>query len=142
MDSTKNFGIILVRFMRFVQLLITLAAIAASQCVDAQGTLSTDNRLPPPPDTKNTRGRALYAPRPKLPAEVVARNLRGAGVCVVYLNPDGTVLRAKMLQSTGQPILDKLTIDTFSKWRFVPGAFKKVKIPITYLGKYPKPEKT
>ena len=131
--------------MRFARLLIALAAIAASQCVVAQGTVSTDDRLPPPPTAKNTsssRGRALYAPRPKIPAEVVAKNLRGAGVCVVYLNPDGTVLRAKMLQSTGEPILDKLTIDTFSKWRFVPGAFKKVKIPITYWGKYPKPEKT
>ena len=130
--------------MRFVRLLITLAAIAASQCVDAQAPVSND-RLPPPPTAKNTssfRSRALYAPRPKIPVEVIARDLRGAGVCVIYLNPDGTVSRAEMLQSTGQPILDKLTIDTFSKWRFVPGAFKKVKIPITYWGKYPKPEKT
>jgi len=131
--------------MRIAQLLITLAAIAPLQCVVAQDTVSTDDTLPPPPTPKNisrARAAALYAPRPKIPAEVVRKHLRGAGVCVLYVNPDGTVSRAEMLRSTGQPILDKLSVDTFSQWRFVPGTFKKVKIPVTYTGNYPKPEKT
>jgi TonB family protein len=75
---------------------------------------------------------AIYAPRPVIPAEVCARHLSGAGVFVVYLRPDGTVSHAKVLQSTGQPILDKVSIDAFSKWRFRATTVKKVKIPITY----------
>jgi TonB family protein len=77
---------------------------------------------------------AIYAPHPMYPwppAEVIMMHLAGEGVCLLYLRPDGTVERAEMLVSTGQPLLDKLTIKTFSKWRFVPGP-KKVTIPITY----------
>jgi TonB family protein len=83
---------------------------------------------------------AIYAPRPKFPwppAEVIMMHLTGEGVCLLNLRPDGTVERAQMLVSTGQPLLDKLTIDTFTKWRFVPGP-KKVTIPITYASNYAK----
>jgi TonB family protein len=82
---------------------------------------------------------AIYAPRPQIPAEARARHLSGAGVFVVYVRPDGTVSRAEMLQSTGQPILDRVSIDAFSKWRFRPTTIKKVKIPIRYIGNYTKP---
>lgn len=83
---------------------------------------------------------AVYAPRPKFPwppAEVIMMHLTGQGVCLLHLRPDGTVERAQMLVSTGQSLLDKLTIDTFTKWRFVPGP-KKVTIPITYTSNYAK----
>jgi len=83
---------------------------------------------------------AIYAPRPKFPwppAEVIMMHLTGEGVCLLHVRPDGTVERAEMLVSTGQPLLDKLTIDTFSKWRFVPGP-KKVTIPIIYTSNYAK----
>jgi TonB family protein len=84
-----------------------------------------------------------YAPKPKVPAEARAKHLSGSGVCLLHVRPDGSVARAEMFQSTGQPLLDKATIDGFSKWRFFPGAVKskdgRVKIPITYTGNYPKP---
>jgi TonB family protein len=85
---------------------------------------------------------ATFAPKPEVPAEARARRLSGAGVCVVYVRPDGTVERAEMLQSTGQLLLDKASIDAFSRWRFVPDSVKKVKIPIRYTGNYTKPSKT
>lgn len=78
---------------------------------------------------------ALYAPRPYIPEEALAKHLTGAGVCLLHLRSDGTVARAEMIQSTGQPLLDKATVDCFSKWRFVPATLnktKKIKIPITY----------
>jgi TonB family protein len=85
-----------------------------------------------------------YAPKPQLPDEARAKHLSGAGVCLLHVRPDGTVERAEMIQSTGQPLLDKATVDCFSKWRFVPSAISaikngKVKIPITYTGNYTKP---
>jgi TonB family protein len=97
---------------------------------------------PPPvgPHEEPAREVAIFAPKPVVPAEARARHLSGAGVCVVYVRPDGTVERAEMLQSTGQPVLDKASIDAFSRWRFVPSSVKKVKLPIRYTGNYTKPK--
>jgi TonB family protein len=99
---------------------------------------------PPPvgPHGEPARKIATYAPKPEVPADARARHLSGAGVCVVYVRPNGTVERVEMLQSTGQPILDKASINAFSRWRFVPGSVKKVKIPIRYTGNYDNPQKT
>jgi protein TonB len=82
---------------------------------------------------------ATYAPRPQIPAEVRTKHLKGAGVFMAYLRADGTVSRVAIIQSTGQPILDKMSLEAFSKWRFKPTSIKKVKIPIRYTGEYPKP---
>ena len=86
----------------------------------------------PRPALPKAKALALYAPRPKIPFEVRARHLSGAGVCLVFVRPDGTVSHAEMLQSTGQPILDQVSIEAFSKWRFRPGTVSKVRIPIRY----------
>jgi TonB family protein len=95
-----------------------------------------------PEATSSTKKTALFAPGPNLPAEAIEKHLRGTGVCILYIRQDGTVLRAEMLKSTGEPLLDKATIDAFSQWRFVPGKYKKVKMPITYTGNYPPRGKT
>jgi len=92
----------------------------------------------PRPRLSKAKALAIYAPRPEISPEARAKHLRGAGVCVVYVRPDGIVSRAEMLQSTGEPILDKVSIDAFSKWRFTPGTVKNVKIPIRYTGNYTK----
>jgi TonB family protein len=114
-----------------IPVLFVLTAVAASRASAPVG-----------PHGEPARKVAIYAPKPDVPAEAHTRHLRGAGVCVVYVRPDGTVERAEMLQSTGQPLLDKVSIDAFSRWRFVPGSVKKVKIPIRYTGNYTKPAKT
>jgi TonB family protein len=113
-----------------------LFAVAAFVLFSAVSSLAEPS---PRPALSKAKALAIYAPRPEIPAEVRAKHLSGAGVCVVYVRPDGVVSRAEMLQSTGQPILDKVSIDAFSKWRFKPGTVKKVKIPIRYTGNYPKP---
>jgi TonB family protein len=94
---------------------------------------------PPVPGAKRV---AIAAPRPEVPAEARARHLKGAGVCIVYVRPDGTVSRAEMSPSTGEPLLDKASIDAFSRWKFIPGTVTKVRIPIRYTGNYTKPSKT
>ena len=60
-------------------------------------------------------------------------NLTGSGLCAVTVDTaTGTVTNATMVQSTGSPLLDKLTIQTFKNWRFKPGAVSEVRVPITY----------
>jgi len=86
----------------FVMQFLTLAASLSSE---AWG------QTPAKPPVRGAKRVAICAPKPDVPASARASHLSGAGVCVVYVRPDGTVSRAEMLQSTGQPILDKASID-------------------------------
>jgi TonB family protein len=76
---------------------------------------------------------AISAPLPDYPYEARRRNLAGSGICVVSVDSaTGTVTNASMVQSTGSPLLDKLTIQTFKSWRFKPGTVSQVRVPISY----------
>lgn len=76
---------------------------------------------------------AITAPLPDYTYEIKRRNLSGNGICVVTVNPaTGTVTNATMFQSTGNPLLDKITIQTFKSWRFKPGTVSQVRVPISY----------
>ena len=76
---------------------------------------------------------AISAPLPGYTYEVKRRNLTGNGICVVTVDTaTGTVTNATMFQSTGSPLLDKLTIQTFKSWRFKPGTVSQVRVPISY----------
>jgi TonB family protein len=97
---------------------------------------------PSPAPIHDGKHLATYATAPQVPAEARAKHLAGSGVCVLYVRDDGTVSRVVMLKSTGQPLLDKASIDAFSRWRFIPGSIRKVKIPISYTGNYTKPPDT
>jgi TonB family protein len=76
---------------------------------------------------------AISAPLPEYTYEMKRRNLSGNGVCVVTVDAaTGTVTNASMFQSTGNPLLDKLTIQTFKSWRFKPGTVSEVRVPVSY----------
>jgi TonB family protein len=76
---------------------------------------------------------AITAPLPDYTYEMKRRNLSGSGICVVTVDPaTGAVSSANMFQSTGSPLLDKLTTQTFKSWRFKPGTVSQVRIPISY----------
>jgi periplasmic protein TonB len=81
----------------------------------------------------NAKASAVFAPRPEYPYEARSRHVTGSGVCVLTIDTaSGNVTDATMAQSIGSPILDNSTTSTFRRWRFKPGAFSKVKVPITY----------
>jgi protein TonB len=86
----------------------------------------------PPVSMSTARASAVFAPRPEYPYEARARKITGSGVCVLSVGPDGGVTDATMAQSIGSPILDNSTVSAFRRWRFVPGKYSKVKVPITY----------
>jgi len=88
---------------------------------------------PVPMSLSVAQSMATTAPLPEYTYEMKRRNLRGNGVCVVTVDPaTGTVTNATMFQSTGSPLLDKLTTQTFKSWRFKPGTLSQVRIPISY----------
>jgi TonB family protein len=76
---------------------------------------------------------AINAPLPQYSYQAKRRNLTGSGLCVVTVDSaTGTVTEASMSQSTGSPMLDKLTIQTFKSWRFKPGTVSQLRVPISY----------
>ena len=88
---------------------------------------------PVPVSLSVAQSMAITAPLPDYTYEMKRRNLSGNGICVVTVDTaTGTVTNATMFQSTGSPLLDKVTTQTFKSWRFKPGTVSQVRIPISY----------
>jgi protein TonB len=85
-----------------------------------------------PVSMSSAKAQALFSPRPEYPYEARRQHATGSGVCVLTIDPGGSVTDAEMAQSTGSPILDNSTVSAFKRWRFKAGAFSKVRVPITY----------
>jgi len=76
---------------------------------------------------------AVSAPLPEYPYQAKHANITGNGICVMIVDTtNGKVTNAMMAQSTGNGILDKVTTETFRRWRFKPGTVSQVRVPITY----------
>ena len=76
---------------------------------------------------------AVSAPRPQYPYEAQRAHITGSGVCLMIVDAaTGKVTSAVMAQSTGNAVLDKVTTDTFLRWRFKPGTVSQLRLPITY----------
>ena len=76
---------------------------------------------------------AVSAPLPEYPYQAKHANITGSGVCAMIIDTaSGRVTNAMMAQSTGNAILDKVTTETFRRWRFKPGSVSQVRVPITY----------
>jgi TonB family protein len=88
---------------------------------------------PVPMSLSVAQSMATSAPLPGYSYEAKRRNLTGNGVCVMTVDTTtGRVTNAMMYQSTGNAILDNLTIQTFKSWRFKPGTVSQVRVPISY----------
>jgi TonB family protein len=76
---------------------------------------------------------AIYKPQPVYRPEWAKQGLSGKGVVLVTIDPKtGTVAGVRMLQSTGNSLLDGAALDAYSKWRFKPGSVSQVKMPIEF----------
>jgi TonB family protein len=75
---------------------------------------------------------AVSAPLPEYPYQAKHANITGSGICVMIVDTAGKVTNAMMAQSTGNAILDKVTTETFRRWRFKPGSVSQIRVPITY----------
>jgi len=88
---------------------------------------------PVPMSLSVAQSMAISAPLPEYPYEAKRSDLTGSGVCVVTVDPaTGKVTDATMGQSTRSRVLDKVTTETFKRWRFKPGTVSQVRVPISY----------
>ena len=76
---------------------------------------------------------AINAPRPAYPYEARRRRVTGSGVAILDVNSgNGLVIAARIVESTGNPILDNSALSAFKRWRFRIGSPSTVKIPFTF----------
>ena len=76
---------------------------------------------------------AVSAPLPEYPYQAKRANITGSGICIMTIDSaSGKVTDAMMAQSTGDAILDKVTTNTFRRWRFKPGTVSQARVPIDY----------
>lgn len=93
---------------------------------------STAKAKPEIMDIGQAKALALYAPRPQYPFEARAKHLPGTCVVLVTLDRNtGNVTNAKVIRSTGSPILDNAALSAFRLWRFRPtGPTGRATVPI------------
>ena len=76
---------------------------------------------------------AVSAPLPEYPYQAKRANITGSGICVMTIDTaSGKVTDAMMAQSTGDVMLDKVTTNTFRRWRFKPGTVSQARVPVDY----------
>lgn len=82
----------------------------------------------------NAKANMQSMPHPAYPYEAQKRHATGSGSFAVHFDPaTGEATSVDVIQSTGFPILDETTVNTFRRWRAKPGAgLTKVTVPITY----------
>ena len=74
-------------------------------------------------DLSNFQLRELttWMPRLEYPAAARQQRIGGRGVFRLHVQlHNGVVARVEVASSTGSPILDRSTVDTFKRWRFKP----------------------
>lgn len=76
---------------------------------------------------------AASAPRPYYPYNARAQGMIGRGVAVMDVNKEtGRVTGARMEKYTGYALLDRAALEALRRWRFRPGTFTQVKVPISF----------
>ena len=79
---------------------------------------------------------AVYRPVPAYPYEARARRITGTGAVRVEVDKrTGHVTSVRILQSTGQEILDRAALDVFRQWRFKQRTVTTAEIPVRFTTK-------
>jgi len=101
-----------------------------SSAVDAQGVRHQGSDYSArPPWIKD----AVRTVKPEYPYEARARRMTGSGLFRITLDVNtGSVLNVVTVQSTGAAALDESAIQAFRKWRWKPGKWKAIDVPVTF----------
>ena len=107
-----------------IRSLIIAVVLSVISSADAQFTKPPAAAAPP---------KAIYTPKPVYRPEWAKQKLSGKGVVLVTIDTKtGRVAGARMLESTGNQLLDGAALQAYSQWRFEPGSIPQVKIPVEF----------
>ena len=112
------------KLMREFAVVLVVALISVSSLHAQTGTPAAAPQAPL---------KAIYTPKPVYRPEWAKQGLKGKGVVLVTIDQQtGKVTGARMLQSTGNKLLDGAALEAYAQWRFQPGSPPQVKIPIEF----------
>ena len=112
------------KLMREFAVVLVVALISVSSLHAQTGTPAAAPQAPL---------KAIYTPKPVYRPEWAKQGLKGKGVVLVTIDQQtGKVTGARILQSTGNKLLDGAALEAYAQWRFQPGSPPQVKIPIEF----------
>src|SRR5256885_11661339 len=77
-------------------------------------------------------GNTLAAPGAAYPEEAQKTKITGSGVYELRIDKAGKISAVAIVKSSGSAVLDKAATTAFKKWRFKPGVFQSVRIPVSW----------
>lgn len=84
------------------------------------------------PNSTHSKRDAIYAPRPNYPLYARQYHQTGEGIFLCHIRSDGTVASVEVRRSTGHGMLDRAAIKALRQWRFQPGDWSAVNVPINF----------
>ena len=77
-------------------------------------------------------GNTTAAPGAAYPQEAQKAKITGSGVYELRIDKAGKISEVAIVKSSGSAVLDKAATTAFKKWRFKPGVFQLVRIPVSW----------
>jgi len=75
---------------------------------------------------------ALASPGAGYPEAAQKAKLTGTGLYELQMHLTGKTTQVKVIRSSGHAVLDQAAKGAFMKWRFKPGVFLSVRIPVSW----------
>jgi TonB family protein len=75
---------------------------------------------------------ATASPSAGYPEEARKKKLSGSGLYELQINKGGTTTAVAIVKSSGSAVLDQAARSAFLKWRFTPGVFRTVRVPVNW----------
>jgi len=75
---------------------------------------------------------ALASPSAGYPEAAQKAKLTGSGLYELQINKAGTTTGVAIVKSSGSAVLDQTARTAFLKWRFKPGVFSRVRVPVSW----------
>lgn len=113
---------------------IAIVALVASSALAADKTTAvwSDGHMSAVSDEELIRY-ALNSPGPGYPRQAQKTKTGGSGVYDLRIDKAGVTKSVVIVKSSGSDVLDKSATTAFRAWRFKPGIFTSIRIPVSWL---------
>ena len=110
-----------------------VAALGLSTAFATEGTLAiwSDGHISSLTDEELVRY-ATASPGAGYPEAAQKAKVSGAGLYELQINKAGTTTGVTIVKSSKSAVLDQAARSAFLKWRFKPGVFTRVRVPVSW----------
>jgi protein TonB len=75
---------------------------------------------------------AISSPGPGYPEEAQRLKIAGSGLYELRIDKTGKTTEVAIVRSSGSPVLDQAARKAFTKWRFKPAVFVRIRLPVSW----------